>query len=203
MSRPDIDPYEILGLERGASWDKIRTAYRRLARKHHPDKNLGDPASEWIFKQVDQAYNDLRDIARVRAVEEFPASIRSSPAPESDDRTRGPQARARPEDRRVQASRSAPRGDEQSQSEREAAGSESFKLLPSWRWIENVDWVEFRRNPPDWYLAHLKDLLRPMQPSVGWRILRTAVLVLTFIFAGGYLLILLSVLLGPLFGIHL
>lgn len=203
MSRPDVDPYEILGLEPGVSWEEIRTAYRRLVKKHHPDKNPGDPASEWIFKQVDQAYKDLKDIAGVHAVEESPRPTGSGPAQESDRQARGPQARARREDRRAQASKDSPRGNEQGQTEGEATGRAHFKLLPKWRWVEHVDWEGFRRNPPDWYVAHLTDLLRPRRPSVGWRILRTAVLVLTFAFAGVFLLMILSVLLGPFFGIHL
>ena len=60
MGRQEVDPYEILGLGRGATWTEIRAAYRRLAKKHHPDKNPGDKASEWIFKEVGRAYERLR-----------------------------------------------------------------------------------------------------------------------------------------------
>ena len=199
MSRPDVDPYEILGLEPGASWAEIRKAYRRLAKKHHPDKNLGDPASEWIFKQVDQAYNDLRDIARVQAVEESPKPTRNGPARESDRQAREPRARARPEDRRAQASKDAARGNEQSQKEGEATGSEPFKSLPSWRWVENVDWEGVRRNPPDWYPT---DHLRLRRPSVGWRIVRA----LAYVYTGAGLLFVIVVILDVLlsyFGIYL
>lgn len=59
MRSRDVDPYEVLGLEEGATWEEVRTAYRRLAKKHHPDKNPGDKASEWIFKQVGEAYERL------------------------------------------------------------------------------------------------------------------------------------------------
>ena len=62
MGPQEVDPYEILGLERGATWAEIRMAYRRLAKKHHPDKNPGDKASEWIFKEVGRAYERLRDV---------------------------------------------------------------------------------------------------------------------------------------------
>ena len=62
MGPQRVDPYEILGLERGASWAEIRVAYRRLAKKHHPDKNPGDKASEWIFKEVSRAYEHLRGV---------------------------------------------------------------------------------------------------------------------------------------------
>ena len=62
MGPQRVDPYEILGLEWGATWAEIREAYRRLAKKHHPDKNPGDKASEWIFKEVGRAYEHLRGV---------------------------------------------------------------------------------------------------------------------------------------------
>ena len=120
MSRPDVDPYEILGLERGASWDQIRTSYRRLAKKHHPDKNPGDPASEWIFKQVNQAYERLRDIDGVHD-EEAPKPSRSSPVRRYDRQDREPQARARPEQSREQAPKGGHRRNEQHRKARPAA----------------------------------------------------------------------------------
>ena len=55
------NPYVVLGLERSATPAEIRSAYLRLARKHHPDRNAGDKASEWIFKQVQWAYGELKD----------------------------------------------------------------------------------------------------------------------------------------------
>lgn len=55
------DPYEILGVERSASEDEIRTAYRRLAKKHHPDLNPGKSEAEEKFKQISGAYSILSD----------------------------------------------------------------------------------------------------------------------------------------------
>jgi molecular chaperone DnaJ len=55
------DYYKILGVKRGATQDEIRKAYRRLARKHHPDVNPGDKSAEDKFKQLSEAYDVLSD----------------------------------------------------------------------------------------------------------------------------------------------
>ena len=58
------DPYEVLGLPRGASPDEIKTAYKRLAAKYHPDKvaHLGEEfraLAEQRFKEIQKAYQEL------------------------------------------------------------------------------------------------------------------------------------------------
>jgi molecular chaperone DnaJ len=55
------DPYEVLGVPRDASADEIKSAYRRLARKYHPDVNPGDHAAEEKFKEIGSAYSVLSD----------------------------------------------------------------------------------------------------------------------------------------------
>lgn len=55
------DYYQTLGVERNSSADDIRKAYRKLARKHHPDLNPGDKAAEDRFKKVQEAYDVLSD----------------------------------------------------------------------------------------------------------------------------------------------
>lgn len=58
------DYYEVLGVSRSASAEEIRRAYRKLARKHHPDVNKNDPKAEERFKEVNEAYEVLKDADR-------------------------------------------------------------------------------------------------------------------------------------------
>ena len=58
--------YEILGVERTATEEEIKKAYRRLARQYHPDANQEDPAAEEKFKEVAEAYGVLSDAGRRR-----------------------------------------------------------------------------------------------------------------------------------------
>ena len=55
------DLYQVLGVSRNASTEEIKKAYRKLALKHHPDRNPDDPGSEERFKEVTEAYNTLSD----------------------------------------------------------------------------------------------------------------------------------------------
>ncbi|MCX6601856.1 MAG: DnaJ domain-containing protein, partial [bacterium] len=55
------DYYEILGVDRNASADDVKKAYRKLAMQHHPDRNKGDATAEEKFKEVGEAYAVLSD----------------------------------------------------------------------------------------------------------------------------------------------
>ncbi len=58
------DYYETLGLKRAASEKEVKQAYRKLARKHHPDVNPGDKGAEGRFKEINRAYEVLSDTAK-------------------------------------------------------------------------------------------------------------------------------------------
>jgi molecular chaperone DnaJ len=67
----DRDYYDILGLTRQASDEEIKKAYRTLARQYHPDANRDDPAAAERFKEVQRAYETLRDPERRRRYDVF------------------------------------------------------------------------------------------------------------------------------------
>src|SRR5436309_6308326 len=55
------DPYKTLGVDKKASDEEIKKAYRKLARQYHPDKNPGDASAEERFKEIQEAYSVLSD----------------------------------------------------------------------------------------------------------------------------------------------
>ena len=56
------DYYEVLGVDRNASEDDIKKAYRKAAKKYHPDLNPGNKEAEEKFKEANEAYDVLSDI---------------------------------------------------------------------------------------------------------------------------------------------
>lgn len=58
------DPYQVLGVSRGASADEIRKAFRKLAKQFHPDTNPGNAPAEERFKQVSAAFDILGDATK-------------------------------------------------------------------------------------------------------------------------------------------
>src|SRR5438105_9581983 len=65
------DYYQILGVKKDSKADEIKKAYRRLARKHHPDVNPNDKASEDKFKDVQEAYDILSDEKKRKVFDRF------------------------------------------------------------------------------------------------------------------------------------
>lgn len=65
------DYYEVLGIAKGASDAEIKSAYRKLAKKYHPDLNPGDKAAEEKFKEVGEAYEVLSDSAKRAKYDQF------------------------------------------------------------------------------------------------------------------------------------
>src|SRR5512143_706863 len=65
------DLYAALGVQRTASADDIKKAYRKLARRHHPDVNPGNKEAEERFKDISQAYDVLSDPDKRKIYDEF------------------------------------------------------------------------------------------------------------------------------------
>ncbi len=65
------DFYEVLGVDRNASEKDIKKAYRKKARKYHPDRNQGDKEAEKQFKEINEAYNVLSDPEKKKLFDQF------------------------------------------------------------------------------------------------------------------------------------
>src|ERR1700761_4591606 len=68
------DFYELLGCNRTASADDIKKAFRKLAMQHHPDRNPGDKEAEKKFKEVNHAYDILKDPDKRAAYDRYGAA---------------------------------------------------------------------------------------------------------------------------------
>lgn len=65
------DYYETLGVQRNATEQDLKSAFRRLAKEHHPDRNPGDTAAEQKFKELNEAYEVLKDPQKRAAYDQF------------------------------------------------------------------------------------------------------------------------------------
>src|SRR6266516_6755568 len=84
--------YEFLGVAEDASADEIKSAYRRLARRYHPDRNQGDSISAERFTRIKTAYDVLSDPERRNAYD----ASRPKPSPTRQARTSALRRRPRP-----------------------------------------------------------------------------------------------------------
>ena len=71
MAENKRDYYEVLGVQKGASADEIKKAYRKAAMKYHPDRNPGDATAEEKFKEVGEAYEVLSDDSKRQRYDQY------------------------------------------------------------------------------------------------------------------------------------
>src|SRR5476651_469616 len=74
------DPYEVLGVPRGASAAAIKSAYRKLAKKHHPDANKNDPKSQARFSELNSANEIIGDEDKRKQFDRGEIDAEASPA---------------------------------------------------------------------------------------------------------------------------
>ena len=82
MAEQKRDYYEVLGVSKGASDDEIKKAYKKLARKYHPDLNPDNKEAEEKFKEANEAYEILSDKEKRSRYDQFGhAGVRASACP--------------------------------------------------------------------------------------------------------------------------
>ncbi len=93
------DYYDVLGVPRTATQKEITSAFRKLARKHHPDLNAGDKQAEARFKEISEAHDVLSDAKNRKLYDEFGADWRSAAQAgvQPDGGRRGPGGGFRPQ----------------------------------------------------------------------------------------------------------
>jgi molecular chaperone DnaJ len=84
-----MDYYKRLGIKTTATTDEIRSAYRKLALKYHPDRNPGDEKAEKTFKDISEAHDVLSDATRRRAYDLYGTGSNSATSGPQKDFTGG------------------------------------------------------------------------------------------------------------------
>ena len=69
------DYYEVLGVDRGADDATLKKAYRKLAKKYHPDTNAGNAQAAEKFKQITEAYSVLSDPEKKKMYDQFGSAV--------------------------------------------------------------------------------------------------------------------------------
>src|SRR5579862_3149725 len=84
------DYYEVLGVPRTATEKDIKSAFRKLARKYHPDVNQGDKQAEVRFKEISEAHDVLADPDKRKLYDSFGTDWRAAQAAGADPAQAGP-----------------------------------------------------------------------------------------------------------------
>src|SRR6202020_3032837 len=90
-----IDYYKILGVSKTATQDEIRSAYRKLARKHHPDLNPNDKEANKKFQQINEANEVLSDPENRKKYDQYGKDWQHADAFEKEQQEAGGQGRRR------------------------------------------------------------------------------------------------------------
>ena len=83
------DYYEVLGVDRSASSEELKKAYRKVAMKYHPDRNPGDEEAEEKLKEASEAFEVLSDQGKRQRYDQF-CLLYTSPSPRDDPLSRMP-----------------------------------------------------------------------------------------------------------------
>ena len=114
---PKKDYYQILEISKSASAEEIKSAYRRLAKKYHPDLNPGNQKSAALFIELDNAYDTLNNLSLKKTYDRN--SSNTKPPPKKKRRTRKSTRKKSPFDEEIRAHNARRKNKRHYSSERE------------------------------------------------------------------------------------